>query len=84
MTIKIQPQKRSPRRTKAKVIPFPATNTMNVGQALDHQRQDDLQEVLILGFDKNGEFVLRSSRMNKKDGLWLIELARNHILNRDG
>lgn len=66
------------------VISLPPTDTMTPEQALlsalDLARADDLQDVLIIGHDKSDHLIIRSSRMDCKDGLWLAEQARLHVL----
>lgn len=39
------------------------------------------QEMIVLFYDANGDFGLRSSGMSNKDALWLIEEAKLRIMN---
>lgn len=65
------------------VIPFPASDTMTPELALASAAALDLQDVLIIGYDKDGEFLIRSSRMSRMDGLWLAELAKRYALGEE-
>lgn len=66
------------------VVSFPATNTMTPHQALSSALlfadNDNLKEVFVVGFDGDGDLLVRSSRMTRRDALWLIEQARLYIL----
>lgn len=66
------------------ILSFPATTTMTPQQALlsalEFANNDNLQDVLIVGYDGAGELLVRSSRMDRKDALWLAEQLRLHAL----
>ena len=66
------------------VLAFPATTTMTPQQALlsalDFANNDNLQDVLVVGYDGDGELIVRSSRMDRKDALWLSEQLRLYAL----
>lgn len=66
------------------VLAFPATTTMTPQQALlsalEFADQDNLQEVLVVGYDGDGDLLIRSSRMTRRDALWLAEQLRQHAL----
>lgn len=66
------------------VLPFPATDTMTPKQALQSAMafadNDNLQDVLILGYDGDGELLIRSSRMDRKDALWMAEQLRLYAI----
>jgi hypothetical protein len=66
------------------VLPFPATDTMTPKQALQSAMvfadNDNLQDVLIVGYDGDSELMIRSSRMDRKDALWLAEQLRLYAL----
>lgn len=66
------------------VIPLPPTTTMTVEQALASAQRENLHDVLVVGYDPEGELVIRSSRMQRKDALWLCEMLREHILQLEG
>lgn len=67
------------------VLPFPPTTTMTPRQALlsalEMAENDDLQDVLVVGYDGDGDLVIRSSRMDRKDALWLAEMLRRYALD---
>ena len=67
------------------ITSLPATTTFTPRQALlsamEFEENDNLQDVLIVGYDGNGELIVRSSRMDRKDALWLAELLRNWAIN---
>ena len=67
-----------------KILEFPATTTARPEQALAgalaHAKAGRLQDVLIVGYDSNGELYVRSSRMNRQDALWLAEQLRKYAL----
>ncbi|MFA6064012.1 MAG: hypothetical protein WC736_15595 [Gallionella sp.] len=69
----------------SKISYLPPTTTFTPEQALqsalDFAQDDELPEVLIVGFDKEGVLLVRSSRMDLKDALWLCESLRTYILN---
>jgi len=62
------------------LLAFPPSETFTVGQALDSASamRESLTEVLIVGFDTDGDLYVRSSRMDRKDALWLSELLRQY------
>lgn len=66
------------------VLVFPATDTMTPQQALlsalEFANNNNLQDVLVVGYAGDGSLVLRSSRMDRKDALWLSEQLRKYAL----
>lgn len=62
-----------------KVLPFPAATTMTPQQALDSAKALEPMDVLVIGYDQNGELLVRSSRMDRKDALWLVEAAKRYV-----
>jgi len=68
----------------ADIFQLSAHEKMTAKEALSHCLLEGLQEVLILGYDSDGEFVVRSSAMNTKEALWLIECGRGHTLTAGG
>ena len=69
------------------VLAFPATDTMTPQQALlsalEFANNDNLQDVLVAGYDGDGGLLVRSSRMDRKDALWLSEQLRRYALGDD-
>lgn len=63
---------------------LPASESFTVEQALNSalNMAGDLTDVLILGYDSNGALVVRSSRMDRKEALWIIKQAELHALDR--
>ena len=69
------------------ITSLPPTTTFTPRQALlsamEFSDNDNLQDVLIVGYDGEGELIVRSSRMDRKDALWLAELLRNWAISGD-
>jgi len=64
----------------AQIIELGAHERMTVEEALQLTLREKPTEVLVLFFDAEDDFGLRSSIMSRKDALWLIELARQEIM----
>ena len=66
------------------ITSLPATTTFTTRQALlsamEFADNDNLQDVLIVGYDGDGALIVRSSRMDRKDALWLSEMLRDWAL----
>lgn len=62
-----------------KVSYLPATTTMTVDLALKSAMDLELQDVIIIGWDKDGDFMLRSSRTSRQDANWLMDAAKDYI-----
>lgn len=56
-------------------------DSRTVETVIESAKQDDMVECLIIGTNADGDFVFRSSGMGNRDGLWLIEKARNWVMN---
>lgn len=56
---------------------------MTVEEALTSSLLCGLQDVLIIAYGPSGELFIRSSGMDRKDALWLTELAKQHVLDVD-
>lgn len=74
-----------PNKPQAKnVFAFPATTTMTPEQALlsalEFAKNDNMQDVLVVGYDGDGYLLVRSSRMDRKEALWLSEQLRKYAL----
>lgn len=67
------------------VYSLPATDAMTPLQALlsalEFAKNDDLNEVLIIGYDGDGDFMVRSSKMDRRDALWLVERMRLYVMD---
>jgi hypothetical protein len=68
------------------VLDFPPTTTMTPKQALlsalDMANAEALSDVLVVGYTCDGALFVRSSRMDRKDALWLSEQLRAYALDR--
>jgi len=64
-----------------KIINFPASTSLNVDQALASAAQLNMTDVLIIGYVGNGLLKIRSSKMDRKNALWLIESAKREIFS---
>lgn len=62
------------------IYDLPAATTFTVEQALDSAKGLNLSDVFIVGYDKDGCLVVRSSRMTRESGLWLVESAKKHVM----
>ena len=62
-----------------KVRFLPASAYLNVGQAVDslQHMKDDLKDILVVGYDTDGELFVRSSHMTRAEALWLLEKAKD-------
>jgi hypothetical protein len=66
-----------------KVIELGGHMRMTVEEALKSCLRADLQEVMIMGYDADGDLIIASSAMSRKDALWLAEKARQSALGDD-
>ena len=71
----------------AKVTGLNPSATMTPKQALlsvlDLAEGGCVEEILIVGHDCEGELFVRSSRMTRRDALWLAEQLRLYALESD-
>lgn len=66
----------------AEVVDFPATSTLTVEQALGVAANRNLKEVLIVGYDEDANLIIVSSKMDRRDALWLAEKAKLNALGQ--
>lgn len=59
---------------------LPPSSSFTVDQALESAKQLGMTDVLILGYDSGGELCVRSSKMERKDALWLLEEAKLYAM----
>ena len=60
---------------------LPARTTFTVEQALqDALGFTDLQAVLIIAKDRDGDLMIRSSRMDTHEANYLVDIAKTYIL----
>jgi len=64
-----------------KIINFPASTNLSVDQALASASQLKMTDVLIIGYGEDGLLKIRSSKMDRKNALWLIESAKREVLS---
>ena len=60
-----------------KVISLPASTNYTAEQALQSALQAELADVMIIGYDFEGELFVRSSKMTRAEGLFMTEKARH-------
>lgn len=67
------------------IIALPASTNYTAEQALastlDLCRRDNVQDVLIVGYDEAGQLIVRSSRMSRADAVFLLEKAKAWAIN---
>lgn len=61
----------------SKVIELPASTNYSAEQALQSALQADLTDVMIIGYDQDGDLFVRSSRMTRAEGLFMVKRAEN-------
>ena len=64
----------------AEVVELAAHERMTVEQCLNHvsRKHAEFTDVLVCGYDKDGDFFTFSSHMSRKDALWLAMLLVDH------
>jgi hypothetical protein len=66
-----------------KVHFLPASAYLTADQAIDslQHRKGDLTDILMVGYDTDGELFVRSSHMSRAEAMWLLEKAKDWTLN---
>lgn len=64
--------------SKVKVL---VNDNMDANQALDSIKEIEPQDVLVLAYDKDGYLIVRSSKMCRKDALWMLEQAKFYTMD---
>ena len=59
-----------------KVIELPASVNYTAAQALHSALKANLTDVLVLGYDEDGDLFVRSSKMTRAEGLFMAEKAK--------
>ena len=54
---------------------FPGPGFRTVESTLETSKELGMTEIVILGYDKDGDFVLKTSSMQRKDTLWLLQVG---------
>lgn len=57
------------------IFRLPASTTFNPEQALNAAIMDDLADVLVIGYDRDGALVIRSSRMTCAEAMFMATKA---------
>ena len=60
-----------------KVIALRASENYTAAQALQSALQAELTDVMVIGYDFEGELFVRSSKMTRAEGLFMTEKARH-------
>lgn len=63
------------------VFSLPPTMTYTADQALASSMDQGLQDVIIVGYDADDKLFVRSSRMDRKEALWIAESLKEYIRN---
>ena len=59
---------------------IPCDSHMNIRRVRKVIRERDWDQVMAIGYDKDGDLMICSSKMSRKDALWLLEQAKLHAL----
>lgn len=62
------------------IIAFPPSASYTPEMALQSVASHNVSDVLIVGYDQDGDLVVRSSRMSKADALFLLEKAKEWVM----
>jgi hypothetical protein len=54
---------------------------MTVDEAFSVARREEMQDVIIIGYDKEGDFMLYSSQLKTAEGLFLIKVAEKRLMD---
>lgn len=65
----------------ATLFSLPASDKYNVEQALQSALQMDLTDVIVIGYDKDGDLFIRSSRMTCAEGAFMAQKALHWALS---
>ena len=67
---------------QSQVTNLPASTSFTAKQALEHALQSaDLDDVLIIGYDKDGVLFVRSSKLTRAEAVFLLEKGKLWALN---
>ena len=58
-----------------KVVELPASVNYTPEQALQSALKADLTDVMIIGYDKDNDLFVRSSKMTRAEGLFMVKKA---------
>jgi hypothetical protein len=64
------------------VFPIQSHTNMTVRQALNASSLEGLRDMIVIGLDADGNFVLSASSMTNEAALWIIKKAEMHVLGQ--
>lgn len=64
-----------------KVISLPASVNYTAEQALQSALQAALTDVMIIGYDEDGDLFIRSSKMTRAEGLFMVKRAEEWTMH---
>jgi len=63
------------------VVPFPVVTRLDLpADRIITAAQGNLEDVVIVGWDLNGDFYFGSSKADGAEVLWLLEIAKKKLL----
>jgi hypothetical protein len=66
----------------ADVVYFPGPSRLDtpVGRVMEAAVEASLTEIVVIGFDEDGDFYFASSKADGGDVLWLLERAKHKLM----
>lgn len=64
-----------------KFKPLAETN-MSMGRFKKCVEASELVDGMLIGYDADGDLVVLSSAMSRRDALWMLEMAKNYTMGR--
>jgi|APGre2960657404_1045060.scaffolds.fasta_scaffold249199_2 hypothetical protein len=58
------------------VVELPASNNYTAEQALQSAMKKNLTDVMVIAYDDDGDLFIRSSKMTRAEGLFMLEKAK--------
>jgi hypothetical protein len=66
--------------TTTKVVSFPGVTRLDMpANRIREAIPEDLDEIVVIGFDKAGEFYFAANKADGAAALWLLELAKRRL-----
>jgi len=62
------------------VVEAPVDDFRDIGLLIERMREAGLTDVLVVGYDRNGELWTDINFVSGADGLWLLEAAKAIIM----
>lgn len=58
---------------------------MTVQECLEYcaRTHEEFDAVIVIGYDRDGDLMVRSSGMTRRDANWMIDAAKVHVWNND-